>query len=459
MKKTTATILVIDDDEDVLLSAKLLLKRSYTSVITKSHPRELNTILSQEKPDLVLLDMNYRVGFNDGEEGLYWLSHILDVNPDIPVILMTAFGEVELAVNALKIGAVDFVLKPWENDTLDAKIKEVLRSSREKRAIANKSRKNTSASTDGKKEVFPFVVGKSSAMGEVMKVIEKVSPTTANILLLGESGTGKQHIARKIHQLSELKDKPFIHVDLGSLSETLFESELFGHRKGAFTGAHEDKKGRFEMANGGTIFLDEIGNLSLGLQAKLLSVLQDRKVSRIGEGEERSVDARFLFATNAPLETWVREGKFREDLMYRINTIEIKLPPLRERKEDIREFIKYYVQFYAEKYNKQGIEMESSACMLLKQHSWPGNIRELQHAIERAVIMSEGEKIARSDFKLSSQKNVGGEVGLGSLNLQEIEKLLVEKALNKHKGNISKAAKDLGLTRAALYRRMEKYEL
>ncbi|MEM6801582.1 MAG: sigma 54-interacting transcriptional regulator, partial [Bacteroidota bacterium] len=267
------------------------------------------------------------------------------------------------------------------------------------------------------------------------------------------------HIARKIHALSEQKDKAFVHVDLGSLSENLFESELFGHRKGAFTDAKEDKKGRFEMAAGGTIFLDEIGNLSLKLQAKLLSVLQDRKVSRIGEAEERRVDARFIFATNAPLAQWVEEGKFREDLMYRINTIEVSLPPLRERKEDIREFIKYYLSFYAEKYDKSGLGIEKAACQMLQAHPWPGNIRELQHAIERAVIMSEGEEIKVSDFKLKNRNSERGGLDVENLNIQDIEKLLIDKALSKHRGNISKAAKDLGLTRAALYRRMEKYNL
>ncbi|MEM8891367.1 MAG: sigma-54 dependent transcriptional regulator, partial [Bacteroidota bacterium] len=346
MKKTAATILVIDDDDDVLLSAELLLKRTFTRILTDTHPRDLNQLISKEKPDLILLDMNYRVGFNDGEEGLYWLSHIQDINPEIPVILMTAYGEVELAVQALKMGANDFILKPWKNEQLLEKIDKALEQSSSKNARFKKKNKNIQEQSQ---EEFRFVIGESDAMKEVMQVVEKVSATTANVLLLGESGTGKQHIARKIHAMSDRKDKAFVHVDLGSLSENLFESELFGHRRGAFTDAKEDKKGRFEMAAGGTIFLDEIGNLPLNLQAKLLMVLQDRKVSRIGEGEVRKVDARFIFATNAPLAQWVEEGKFREDLMYRINTIEVSLPPLRDRKDDIREFIKYYVKFYAAK--------------------------------------------------------------------------------------------------------------
>lgn len=456
MKKTTATILVIDDDDDVLLSAELLLKRNYTRILTDSHPRDLNQLISKEKPDLILLDMNYRVGFNDGEEGLYWLSHIQDINPEIPVILMTAYGEVELAVQALKMGANDFILKPWKNEQLLEKIEKALEQSGSKNARFKKKNKNIQEQSQ---EEFRFVIGESDAMKEVMQVVEKVSATTANVLLLGESGTGKQHIARKIHEMSDRRDKAFIHVDLGSLSENLFESELFGHRRGAFTDAKEDKKGRFEMAAGGTIFLDEIGNLPLNLQAKLLMVLQDRKVSRIGEGEVRRVDARFIFATNAPLAQWVEEGKFREDLMYRINTIEVALPPLRERKDDIREFIKYYVKFYAVKYDKMGLGVERGACKMLKTHNWPGNIRELQHAIERAVIMSEGNEIKVSDFKLKKTASGNGSMDLENLNIQDIEKLLIEKALSKHSGNISKAAKDLGLTRAALYRRMEKYNL
>ncbi len=456
MKKTAATLLLIDDDEDVLLSAELLLKRNYSKIITRSHPKDLNSLISREKPDLVLLDMNYRVGYNDGEEGLYWLSHIFDVNPDIPVILMTAFGEVELAVKALKIGATDFILKPWNNEELLKKIEAGLLKKKEKKSFSSKKSQENKSSTS---QDYTFVEGSSHAMERVMEVVHKVSATSANILLLGESGTGKQHIARKIHQLSDRKDKAFVHVDLGSLSETLFESELFGHRKGAFTGAHEDKAGRFEMANGGTIFLDEIGNLPLNLQAKLLGVIQDRKVNRIGEGEVRPVDARFIFATNAPLASWVQEGKFREDLMYRINTIEINLPPLRDRVEDLRDFIKYFIQLYARKYDKPGVQIEREACKKLKKYPWPGNIRELQHAIERAVIMSEGDMIKSTDFKLSAHDKTIDSGAMENLNIQEIEKLLIEKALSKHQGNISKAAKDLGLTRAALYRRMEKYKL
>ncbi|MEL6625613.1 MAG: sigma-54 dependent transcriptional regulator [Bacteroidota bacterium] len=453
MKKEKATILIIDDDEDVLLSAQLMLKRHYEKVVTAPHPRELNHLLSRERPHLVLLDMNFRLGFNNGEEGLYWLQHIKDVNPDIPVILMTAFGEIELAVEALQLGASDFILKPWENEKLRDKISKALEGRKPTQSIPQ---------GNGQPTTIPpseFIMGSSSSFQQVMDIVEKVSKTAANVLILGESGTGKQQVARQIHALSDRRDQVFVHVDLGALSENLFESELFGHKKGAFTDAKEDKKGRFEMASGGTIFLDEIGNLPLNLQAKLLSVLQDRKFSRIGEGEERKVDARFIFATNAPLEEWVQEGKFREDLMYRINTIEVPLPALRERKEDIQAFLQHFLKIFTQKYEKSSLQLTREALGALKNYHWPGNIRELQHAMERAVILAEGETIRAADFRFKKEGESTGEIGLNNLNLQEIEKLLIEKALSRNGGNISQAARDLGLTRAALYRRMEKHNL
>lgn len=452
MRKTPATILVIDDDEDVLLSAKLLLKRSFERVVTHSHPRDLNQLLSSEKPDLVLLDMNFRVGFNDGEEGIYWLQHIKDIRPDLPVILMTAYGEVELAVRAVKLGAFDFVLKPWTNEQLLQKVSLALKSTPSKF-------KNGGNKRSPSPPTFHFVEGNSQSMREVIKLIEKVSPTEANILILGESGTGKQALARKIHELSERKDKPFVHVDLGALSGNLFESELFGYKKGAFTDAKEDRKGRFELAEGGTIFLDEIGNLPLNLQVKLLAVLQERKVSRLGEGIERPLNVRFLCATNAELAFEAREGRFREDLMYRINTIEIKIPPLRNRQEDISIFIRHFIAIFSEKYKKEGLTISREALNLLNGHNWPGNIRELEHAVERAVILSDGKEIQPGDFRLNKGKEDPFDPDMDNLNLQDIEIMLIEKALAKHSGNISKAARDLGLTRAALYRRMEKYNL
>jgi DNA-binding NtrC family response regulator len=460
MSKTQANILIIDDDEDVLLSAKLLLKKQYTNIITRTNPREINQLLSIEAIDIVVLDMNYRIGFNDGKEGMYWLKHVLDINPKMIVVLMTAYGEVALAVEAIKKGAFDFILKPWSNEKFLATIHAGLELSKSNHKISILKSSNE-ALVKNIDQKFGPIIGKSIAMKQVMEVIKKVSPTDASILILGENGTGKQHLAREIHKQSNQKNGPFIHVDLGSLSENLFESELFGHKKGAFTDAGEDKPGRFEMAEDGTLFLDEIGNLPYNLQSKLLTVLQDRKVSRLGEGIERPFNARLLFATNAPLNQLVTEGKFRQDLLFRINTVEIEIPPLRKRPEDVADFVAYYLNTYKEKYQKSHLRINDNAIKALQSHHWPGNVREIQHTLERGVIMSDGQEIKSSDFNLTTLPitSVNSNPEYNDLNLQNGERLLVQKAVEKHEGNISKAAKELGLTRAALYRRLEKFNL
>lgn len=460
MAKTDASILVIDDDEDILLSVKLVLKKQYTNVITRNNPKEINQIISKEQIDVIVLDMNYRIGFNDGKEGIYWLKHILDINPKMVVILMTAYGEVELAVNAIKLGAFDFILKPWTNEKLLATIHAGLTLSRSNRKISLLEHTNDTLLKTSEQQFGP-IIGNSKEMQGVMNIIEKVSATSANVIILGENGTGKQHLAREIHKRSLQKNGPFIHVDLGSLSENLFESELFGHKKGAFTDAHEDKPGRFEMAQDGTLFLDEIGNLPLNLQSKLLTVLQDKKTSRLGEGIERPFNARLLFATNAPIHKWVTQGKFRQDLLFRINTVEITIPPLRERPDDITEFINYYLNIFAEKYQKSHLKITNEAMKVLQSHNWPGNVREIQHTLERGVIMADSNEIKVSDFNLTIIPKESGTLNdeFDNLNLQDIEKLLIQKALDKYEGNISKAAKELGLTRAALYRRLEKFNL
>ena len=460
MPRTEATILIIDDDEDVLLSAKLLLKKQYSNIITRNNPKEINKLISTETIDIIVLDMNYRIGFNDGKEGIYWLKHIKNIRPEMVVILMTAYGEVELAVNAIKEGAFDFILKPWTNEKFLATISVGLELSKSQHKISILKSANESLQNNIDQKFGP-IIGSSKEMNEVMEIIGKVSITDANVLILGENGTGKQHIAREIHKQSNSKNGPFVHVDLGALSESLFESELFGHKKGSFTGAHEDKPGRFEMAQNGTIFLDEIGNLPYNLQSKLLTVLQDRKISRLGEGIERPFNARLLFATNAPINDWVTEGKFRQDLLFRINTVEIEIPPLRKRPSDVTDFVDFYLKKFKEKYHKGHLKISKEADKILKEHHWPGNVREIQHTLERGVIMSDGEEIMTSDFNLSEiplnakQKNQE----FDNLNLQDIEKLLIEKALKKHDSNISKTAKELGLTRAALYRRLEKFNL
>ena len=461
MGKTTATILIIDDDEDVLLSAKLLLKKHYSNVLTRNNPKEINTLITTENIDVIVLDMNYRIGFNDGKEGMYWLKHIMEINPKIVVILMTAYGEVELAVESIKRGAFDFILKPWTNEKFLATINAGIELSRKNHKISLLESTNEVLNENLDRQFGP-VIGASKAMQSVLESISKVAPTEANVLVLGENGTGKQHLAREIHKNSLVKDGPFIHVDLGALSENLFESELFGHKKGAFTDAYEDKPGRFEMAEGGTLFLDEIGNLPFNLQSKLLTVIQDKKVSRLGEGIERPFNARLLFATNAPLNQWVDEGKFRQDLLFRINTVEIEIPPLRERSDDVIDFVNHYFKVFKRKYHKDNLTITNDAIDLLKNHHWPGNVREIQHTIERGVIMSDGLQLDTEDFNLPKTRNSSTEkvqTNFESLNLSEIERVLVQKAMDKHSGNISKAAKELGLTRAALYRRLEKFNL
>jgi len=460
MSKTQATLLIIDDDEDVLLSAKLLLKKKYERVITRNNPKDINQLISETNIDLIVLDMNYRIGFNDGKEGMYWLNHILSINPKMVVILMTAYGEVELAVKAIKLGAFDFILKPWSNEKFLATIQAGLKLSRINHKISILKHTNE-ALTKNSNQNSGQIIGGSKLMQAVLHTIEKVSATEASILILGENGTGKQHLAREIHNRSDNAQGPFIHVDLGALSESLFESELFGHKKGAFTDAHEDKPGRFEMAEHGTLFLDEIGNLPYNLQSKLLTVLQDKKVSRLGEGIERPFNARLLFATNAPIKQWVVDGTFRQDLLFRINTVEIEIPPLRDRPEDISEFVTYFLDIFKEKYHKAHLTITNEAVEALQSHHWPGNIREIQHTIERGVIMCDNNEINISDFNLTEIPKISKSktTTYDNLNLQDIEKLLVEKAMHKHGSNISKAAKELGLTRAALYRRLEKFNL
>lgn len=447
------SILIIDDDKDVLTSARLLLKQHYTHVKTEEQPQKLNHLLSEMKPDIVLLDMNYSRGKNDGKEGIYWLQRILEVSPDTQVILMTAYGEVEMAVEAIKKGAFDFVLKPWSNQKLLATIQGALKylSERKKVTQLEQTKINLEEGLSLKEEDF---VSHSDAMKGMMKTLKKVANTDANILLLGENGTGKSVLAMALHQMSNRKSDPFITVDLGSLNENLFESELFGHKKGAFTDAHADKAGRFEIADGGTLFLDEIGNLSLPLQSKLLTVLQSRKAVRLGESKEISFDARLICATNRPIHQMVHDNEFRQDLLYRINTVEIEVPPLRKRKEDIPILAKRFLDKFARKYNKVGLRLSGPAIDRLVDYSWPGNIRELEHTLERSVILSDSNIIEHFGLQIQNPNSSEPQ----GLNLEEMEKHLVAKALQKYKGNISRASKDLGLTRAALYRRMEKYD-
>ncbi|SDI21658.1 DNA-binding transcriptional response regulator, NtrC family, contains REC, AAA-type ATPase, and a Fis-type DNA-binding domains [Chryseobacterium taeanense] len=447
MRKKEAHILIVDDDEDILFSARVWLKKFFTEVSCLSQPKNILKLMSEHQIDAVLLDMNFRKGFENGQDGLYWMQEIKALEPELPIILMTAYGEVELAVEALKNGASDFILKPWNNEKLYASVNLAVDISRKNKKL--NQWENVSVKTNQYQ-----LETKSSVMEEVMDQIAKVSATDANVLLLGENGTGKYVLAEHIHELSERKSQPFVHIDLGSLSENLFEAELFGYKKGAFTDAHQDYAGKIENAQNGTVFLDEIGNLPLHLQTKLLSLIQNRKLSRIGETKERLLDVRFIFATNENLKKAVSENRFRKDLYYRINTVELLIPALRDRQEDIPDLADYFLEKYRQKYHKPKLFLNGSLISELMNYSWPGNIRELDHCIERSVILSNDK-----NMKLLMPNDEESEKTVVNLNLEEMEEILIKKALKKHRGNISLAAEDLGLSRAALYRRMEKFEL
>lgn len=453
-----ANILVIDDDDDILLSARLLLKQHFRQVITCKSPKEINVLLSRNEIDLILLDMNYQKGSSNGREGLYWLEHILSIDKDYIVILMTAYGNVELAVQAIKKGATDFILKPWENEKLFATLSSATKLRQSNKKVKKLEKIHSSLQKDMARN-FDHIIGNSEPIQKLQNVLVKVAPTDANVLILGENGTGKQVFAYELHANSLRKKGIFMHVDLGSLNENLFESELFGYAKGAFTDAKEDKPGRFELAEGGTLFLDEIGNLSLPLQAKLLSVIQNRTVNRLGESKERKINVRLITATNMPLADMVVNGTFRQDLLFRINTVELMLPPLNQRGDDILLLASYFLKSFCNKYHKNSLELSRKAADMLLQYHWPGNVRELQHVIERAVIMADGQQINTDDLQLSPQKTAHAKPLPTDMALEDMEKIMVQKAIDKYKGNISRAAAELGLTRAALYRRIEKFDL
>jgi len=454
MLLSEAKILIIDDDVDVLSAAKLLLKRHAKLVDIEKNPQKLPFLVTNGTYDLILLDMNFTRDVNSGREGFHWLDRILDINPNIKVIMITAYGDIEMAIRAIKSGATDFVLKPWENDKLVATIEDVLREKK-----GEKSASSTEEKSDSKKEktAADAIIGQSESMQQVLKTSERVAATDANVLILGENGTGKTQLARYLHLHSQRAEKPFVVVDLGALSDSLFESELFGHVKGAFTDAKEDRAGRFEEAKGGTIFLDEIGNLTLSLQAKLLTVLQERKVTRVGSNKAIPLDVRLICATNMNIESMVGDKSFRQDLFYRINTIELDLPPLRDRPEDIAPLAEFYLKQFRKKYNRPVTDISSALIKKMQQYNWPGNIRELQHAIERAVILSQEKTLQPDDLFL---KSAGGQPASATgFDLEDMEKNMIIQALKRFNGNITDAARELGLSRAALYRRMEKYGL
>jgi len=457
MSKIDAKLLIVDDDQDVLLAAKLFLKQHFSIVHTEKAPDNIPNLMANENYDVILLDMNFSKDATSGKEGFHWLNVILEIDPAAVVIFITGYGDIELAVQGIKEGATNFLLKPWENKKLLATITANLKVRESKKELEDLKSKQKVLIAD-QDSSYSDIIGSSQAMESVLGTAEKVAKTDANVLILGENGTGKELIARAVHKASNRKDEVFISVDLGAISESLFESELFGFKKGAFTDAKEDRAGRFEAANKGTIFLDEIGNLSLGLQSKLLSVLQNRKVVRLGTNKEIPIDVRLVCATNMPLYQMVNENKFRQDLLYRINTVEIKVPSLRERLEDLPDLIEHFLKIYGKKYNMPNKRISQSTIKRLEKHNWPGNIRELQHAVERAIIMGENNVLEPNDFFLSQmEEKPTNEISTSSMNLEETEKMLIRKVIDKHGGNISKAAKELGLTRASLYRRLEKY--
>ncbi len=451
-----AAVLVVDDDRAILKAAQLLLKHHFRQVEVLDRPAELPERLSQRDFDVVLLDMNFTAGATAGDEGLHWLGVVRKLSPATKLILMTAYGGVDAAVNAMRHGASDFVVKPWDNARLIASVTAAARLAQSDRELHRlKARQQV---LEGDADQY-HIIGQSPALKALLAQIDKVADTQANVLILGENGTGKELVARAIHRQSQRRERGFVGVDLGALSESLFESELFGHRKGAFTDAREDRAGRFEIASGGTLFLDEIGNLSLQMQAKLLGALETRSITRVGSDRPVPVDVRVICATNLSGREIRDSARFRQDLLYRINTIELRLPPLRERREDISLLAEHFAGFYARKYGKPRPRIDHEAIERLRAYSWPGNVRELRHVIERVVIMSEVPTL-QLDGVLPTPAAPEAPVPANMpLNLDQLEKLAIERALQMHAGNLSRAAQTLGLGRSTLYRKMARHGL
>ncbi|UXP31196.1 sigma-54 dependent transcriptional regulator [Reichenbachiella agarivorans] len=453
MEKEQSRILIVDDDPAVLTTARLFLKQRFSYVHTLSDLNTLTKVMTESSFDVVLLDMNYSRGENDGVEGLKLIEQIIRDHPQTEVIPITAYGEIDLAVEALKRGARDFITKPWQNEKLYATIANLLNLKKKQNGVSVLRNVNQPL-IGGSLETH--MIGACRSFNQMLQMIEKVAPTDANVLILGENGSGKELVARVLHQQSDRCDKPFIKIDLGSLVDSLFESELFGHAKGAFTDAQNEKEGKLQMANGGTLFLDEIGNISLSQQAKLLSVLQDRAVTKVGDNISVPLDIRIISATHADLQEMINQGDFRQDFLYRINTIEIQVPSLRQRVEDVPLLAQYYLNLFKNKYGKKSLKVTAEAIKVLQQYPWPGNIRELSHVIERTVILADHLVIRPADLALMPSHKENREL---DLNIEDMEKTLILKALEKNNGNMTHASRDLGIDRQALYRRLEKYGL
>jgi len=456
MDKKFGKILVVDDDEDVLQAARLFLKQHVELVHTEKDPQKLPTLIKNISYDAILLDMNFTRDVTGGQEGFFWLNKIFEMDPTAVVILITAFGDVDLAVRAIKEGATDFILKPWQNEKLLATLSAALNLRRSRLEVASLKTRQKQLIADLNQPFHEFI-GVAPPMQKVFETIQKVSKTDANVLILGENGSGKELVARALHRNSNRASEVFIGVDMGAVSETLFESELFGHVKGSFTDARSDRIGRFEVASGGVLFLDEIGNLPMSLQAKILRVLETRQVTPLGSNKPRPIDIRLICATNMPIHDMVKTKEFRQDLLYRVNTVEIPIPPLRERQEDIPLLSDYFLAIYCQKYKKPGKTVGAAAQKKMIAYHWPGNVRELQHAIERAVILSDSRVLQPEDFFFSTPEKESKDLFFANYNLEEVEKAVICKVVEKHQGNVSQAAQELGLTRTSLYRRMEKY--
>ncbi len=450
MEKTKGKILIVDDDAGVLQTAKFILKQYFSNVSVTRKPEEIPFLLGQV-PNVVLLDMNFHPGQTSGREGLKWLREIASKSPTTSVVMITAYGEVNLAVEAMKNGATDFIVKPWENEKFVATIQSAFKLSESRQQVT--TLKNFKQAVSGSETI---VIGESQSIVNVKKLVEKVAPTDATSLILGENGTGKELIAKMIHEKSLRNEQPFVKVDLGSLSTNIFESELFGHEKGAFTDAYKQKLGRFELANGGTLFLDEIGNIELSLQAKLLSAIQNREIFRLGSSTPIPVNIRLICATNLDIRLEVEEGRFREDLYYRLNTFEILIPPLRDRRDDLPVLSDFFLEKLSKRYRKEGLYLSKEALKKLKSWNWPGNIRELEHTLERAVILAEEKSIKSRDLQLVSSQPMDAPE---EVNIKNLEKRAIQSALQKHNGNMSQVAKELGLGRTTLYRKLKKYDL
>ncbi|WP_438864064.1 sigma-54-dependent transcriptional regulator [Neptunicella sp.] len=475
MDKQQGHVLIVDDDEDILVAGKLLLKRHFSDVSICNQPQHIPTLLAEHRFDAILLDMNFGPGESSGQQGYQWLQRILQLDPLAVVVMITAHGGVDTVVEAMKLGATDFIAKPWQNEKVVATLSAAVQLGQSRREANSLRQANQLLATASAQVSGPLILGQSAAMQQVMSLIARSAPTQANVLILGENGTGKELVARQLHAQSQRCQHVFMAVDLGAVSETLFESELFGHKKGAFTGANEERIGRLQAAQGGTLFLDEIGNIPLHLQAKLLTVLAQRQVTPLGTNKPVDIDVRVIAATNVAKSELTNESRFRQDLLFRLNTVEIALPPLRDRKEDIQPIALHYLALYAKKYAKTDMTISAGAMQKIRDYPWPGNVRALRHAIERAVILTTSTQLTEQDFQLELTPNQAGELATNAalavttkhieitdnedLNLERLEKTAIEQALKKHRFNISHAAKALGLTRAALYRRMEKHGL